>query len=167
MRIDNQLESCLISRCYLYESWSCKQIFRELRLARKFNFQMSRLMARSTLVLLKKLMNSDHLMIFACTPGICVSSEASYIGQFMMICLTSSLGFNFLRFGHLSSSTNGVRFLSAWCESEEFYQLSTSDFNIVTSRVSGRGHRTGAVFSCVCLSVCASMNTLTAEPFDL
>ncbi len=33
----------------------------------------------------------------------------------------------------------------------------------VTSRVSGRGHRIGAV----CVSVCVSVRTLTTEPFDL
>ncbi len=81
---------------------------------RKFNFQMSRL-TNITLVLLKKLMNSDHLMIFVCNPRISVSSETGYIGQFMMICLTSSLRFNFLRFGQLSSSTKGaVSFLVSY-----------------------------------------------------
>ncbi len=34
---------------------------------------------------------------------------------------------------------------------------------VITSRVSGRGYRIGAVFLCVCVSV----STLTAEPFDL
>ncbi len=35
--------------------------------------------------------------------------------------------------------------------------------NVFTSRVSGRGHRIGAVFLSVCVCVC----TLTAELFDL
>ncbi len=38
---------------------------------------------------------------------------------------------------------------------------------IITSRVSGRGHRIGAVCVCVCVCVCVSVRTLTAEPFDL
>ncbi len=41
--------------------------------------------------------------------------------------------------------------------------LRESQNMIFTSRVSGRGHRIGAV--CVC--VCVSVNTLTAKPFDL
>ena len=42
---------------------------------------------------------------------------------------------------------------------------------LVTSRVSSRGNRIGAVFLsvhvCVCVSVCQSVNTLTAKSFDL
>ncbi len=37
--------------------------------------------------------------------------------------------------------------------------------NLFTSRVSGRGHRIGAV--CVCVCVCLSVRTLTTELFDL
>ncbi len=42
-------------------------------------------------------------------------------------------------------------------------QIGVILFWLVTSRVSGRGHRIGAVFLCVC--VC--QHSLTAEPFDL
>ncbi len=44
-------------------------------------------------------------------------------------------------------------------------------WGLFTSRVSGRGHRIGAVCVCVCVcvcvSVCPSVCTLTTEPFDL
>ena len=41
--------------------------------------------------------------------------------------------------------------------------MHTAFFDIFTSRVSGPGHRMGAVCECVSLSV----STLTAKPFDL
>ncbi len=37
----------------------------------------------------------------------------------------------------------------------------------VTSRVSGRGYKNGAVCVCVCVCVCASVSALTADPFDI
>ncbi len=50
-----------------------------------------------------------------------------------------------------------------------WYDTNLSEFDsadIITSRVSGRGYRIGAMFLCVYVCVCLSVSTLTAEPFD-